>query len=114
MKFIKDNHIIEPNTGSIEFEGRVIVNPTVRKLLEAGYIKYEVPSHEPSELKLKENRMKQIKSEIAKTDYIVLKAYEGCDVSKYGDYTSTRQALRDEYDVLESEVLTLKESVCVV
>ncbi len=45
MKYIKNKHIIEPNTGSIEFEGKVILNPTIHLLLDAGYTEYVVPEY---------------------------------------------------------------------
>ena len=109
MKYIKDTHIIEPNTGSIQYNGKTILNPSINTLIDAGYVKYEVPSYEPSEIQIKESRMNEIKAEIAKTDYIVLKEFEGEDVSKYGDYKKVRSALREEYNILEKNVIDLKK-----
>lgn len=46
------------------------------------------------------NKIERLKDELNGTDYIVLKAYEGHDVSEHGDYVGYRQGLRDEINRL--------------
>lgn len=82
--------------------------PTEEQLAEWGYKEHIEPIPEPiSEEQQasidRQNRMQKIKEELALTDYRALKAIEGCDMSKYGDWQGERQALRDEYNELEEE-----------
>ena len=60
MKYIKDNHIIEPNTGSIIIDGRMILNPSIHVLIEAGYKKYEAPVIEKTLDDIKDEKIKQL------------------------------------------------------
>ena len=61
MKYIKDNHIIEPNTGSITIDGRMILNPSIHVLIEAGYKKYEAPIIEKTLDDVKEEKIKELR-----------------------------------------------------
>jgi hypothetical protein len=45
--------------------------------------------------------IEDMKRELSTTDYIAIKASEGCDVSEYGDWKAKRQALRNEINRLE-------------
>ena len=42
------------------------------------------------------NKIERLKDRLYATDYIVLKEYEGLDVSEHGDFHEERQAIRDE------------------
>ena len=46
-------------------------------------------------------QVQTLKERLAGTDYIAIKASEGCDVSEYGEWKAKRQALRDEINRLE-------------
>lgn len=46
------------------------------------------------------NKIERLKDELHNTDYIVIKASEGHDVSEHGDYIGYRQGLRDEVNRL--------------
>lgn len=41
-------------------------------------------------------KIQQLKETLQSTDYIALKAFEGRDVTEYGDWRDKRQAIRDE------------------
>lgn len=82
--------------------------PTEEQLNEWGYIEHIEPTPEPVSEEVqayidRQNRMKEILSELSKTDYLVFKAYEGYDMSEYGDWQGERKALREEYNTLEEE-----------
>ena len=47
------------------------------------------------------NKIERLKDRLYATDYIVLKEYEGIDVSEHGDFHEERQALRDEINRLQ-------------
>lgn len=66
---------------------------------------YEIPTSKFSEEELaeKRNRIAELKAQLRETDYISLKAFEGGDVSKYGNWKGQRQAIRDEINKLEGE-----------
>lgn len=83
-----------------------IINPTEGMLFKAGYVVYEESDtpYEPTEEELKRKRMDEILEELAATDYLVMKAYEGEDMTKYGDWKTKRHELREEYTKLESEI----------
>lgn len=49
----------------------------------------------------KENKIERLKEELRSTDHISFKAFEGRDVSEYGDWKAERQLLRDEINKLE-------------
>lgn len=47
------------------------------------------------------NKIERLKDRLYATDYIVLKEYEGIDVSEHGDFHNERQAIRDEINQLQ-------------
>lgn len=47
------------------------------------------------------NRIERLKDALHATDYIAIKASEGCDVSAHGDWKTERQAIRDEINRIE-------------
>ena len=47
------------------------------------------------------NRIERLKDRLYATDYIVLKEYEGLNVSEHGDFHEERQAIRDEINRLQ-------------
>lgn len=49
----------------------------------------------------KENKIERLKDELRSTDYLCDKFVEGCDMTKYGDWKTPRQALRNEINMLE-------------
>lgn len=46
------------------------------------------------------NKIERLKDELFATDYIVIKASEGHDVSEHGDYIGYRQGIRDEINAI--------------
>lgn len=90
--------------------------PSEEQLSEWGYVEYVEPVPEPlseeaQAYRDRQNRMAQIVRELSKTDYLVFKAYEGYDMSEYGDWQAERNALREEYNALEEEQKTYEESL---
>lgn len=86
--------------------------PTAGQLSEWGFVEYEQPVYTPAEADIKQQRMNEILSLLADTDYIVLKKAEGIDISSYneqydGDFLAWRQSLRDEYNQLEETLNTI-------
>lgn len=71
---------------------------TVRKLQ---YQLAKVLQYDGNMWESRGQRIEDMKHELSTTDYIAIKASEGCDVSEYGDWKSKRQALRDEINRLE-------------
>lgn len=47
------------------------------------------------------NRIERLKDALHATDYIAIKASEGCDVTSHGDWKTERQAIRDEINRIE-------------
>ena len=47
------------------------------------------------------NKIERLKDALYASDYIVLKEYEGLDVSEHGDFHNERQAIRDEINRLQ-------------
>lgn len=47
------------------------------------------------------NKIERLKDRLYATDYIVLKEYEGIDVSEHGNFHEERQAIRDEINRLQ-------------
>lgn len=47
------------------------------------------------------NKIERLKDRLYATDYIVLKEYEGLNVSEHGDFHNERQAIRDEINRLQ-------------
>lgn len=48
--------------------------------------------------------MSEILTELAQTDYLALKAFEGEDMAEHPGWKEKRAALRTEYRQLESEI----------
>ncbi len=53
------------------------------------------------------DRMAEIQAELAATDYLALKAFEGEDMSEHEGWKERRAALREEYRQLEQANLAL-------
>lgn len=100
----------EYNGKSIVVDNKRIINPTEKMLMDAGYEAYEpvVNTYEPTEEDKARQRMAEIQAELASTDYLALKAYEGEDMSEYPDWKEKRAALREEYRELESYLQIIK------
>ena len=47
------------------------------------------------------NKIERLKDRLYATDYIVLKEYEGIDVSEHGNFHEERQSIRDEINRLQ-------------
>ena len=47
------------------------------------------------------NKIERLKDRLYASDYIVLKEYEGIDVSEHGNFHEERQAIRDEINKLQ-------------
>lgn len=48
------------------------------------------------------NKIERLKDRLYATDYIVLKEYEGIDVSEHGNFHEERQSIRDEINRLQA------------
>ena len=94
------------NGKSIVVDDRRIINPTEKMLLEAGYEPYEEPvmNYEPTEEDKRQQRMAEIQAELAATDYLALKAFEGEDMTEHEGWKEKRKALREEYRRLEEKL----------
>lgn len=82
--------------------------PTETQLREWGFEPQPDPtpapiSEEQAAYNERQARMEFLQSELARTDFIPIKAYEGLDVSKYGDWKGMRNAWREEYNELEAQ-----------
>lgn len=76
--------------------------PSAEQLAEQGYEPYVQPTPpEPTQEELARQRMAEIQMELAQTDYLTLKAYEGEDMSEHEGWKEHRAALRAEYRELE-------------
>lgn len=74
--------------------------PTSEQLTQWGYALLEPePVPEPD---AREQRMQEILAELAATDYLALKAFEGEDMTEHPGWKEHRAALRSEYRELES------------
>lgn len=47
------------------------------------------------------NYIERLKDALHATDYIAIKASEGCDVTSHGNWKTERQAIRDEINRIE-------------
>lgn len=103
MKTYKNKQGEIYNGKSIVVDDRRIINPTEKMLSEAGYEPYEeqVTNYEPTEEDKRQQRMAEIQAELAATDYLTLKAFEGEDMSEHEGWKEKRKALREEYRRLE-------------
>ena len=90
--------------------------PTSEQLKAWGYEEVPDPApYTPTEEDLRRQRQADIQARLAETDYIILKMAEGRDISEYndatrhpeygGDILAWRQALREEYNTLETSSL---------
>ena len=78
--------------------------PTAEQLTEWGFEEWIEPTPpEPTEQELKQLRMSEILTELAQTDYLALKAFEGEDMAEHPGWKEKRAALRTEYRQLENE-----------
>lgn len=75
--------------------------PTPELLAEWGFEPYTPPQ---PQVDIRKQRMDEILAELAETDYLALKAFEGEDMSEHPGWKEHRAALRAEYRQLESEV----------
>lgn len=91
---------------SIVLEGKRIFAPQEQHLLAAGYEPYEEPvmNYEPTEEDKRQQRMAEIQAELAATDYLALKAFEGEDMTEHEGWKEKRKALREEYRRLEEKL----------
>ena len=79
--------------------------PSIEQLTAWGFVEWVEPTPpEPTEQELTQLRMSEILMELANTDYLALKAFEGEDMSEHPGWKDKRAALRAEYRQLESEV----------
>lgn len=103
-------------TGEYYYEGRSITRrlddgrifagvPTGEQLAQWGFEELVEPTPpEPTDQELKQLRMSEILMELANTDYLALKAFEGEDMSEHHGWKEHRAALREEYRQLESNL----------
>lgn len=84
-------------------DGRIFAGvPTEEQLTEWGFEPYTPPAAPAlTEQELKQLRMSEILMELANTDYLALKAFEGEDMSEHPGWKEHRAALRTEYRQLE-------------
>ena len=75
--------------------------PTPEMLAEWGFELHTPPT---PQVDTREQRMQEILAELAETDYLALKAFEGEDMTEHLGWKEHRAALRTEYRHLESEV----------
>lgn len=75
--------------------------PSVGQLTAWGFIPYTPPQ---PQVDVRKQRMEEILAELAATDYLALKAFEGEDMTEHPGWKEKRAALRAEYRQLESEV----------
>jgi len=79
--------------------------PSSEQLAEQGYEPYTPPvTAEPTQEERTRLRMAEIQMELAQTDYLALKAYEGEDMSEHEGWREHRAALRAEYRELEESL----------
>ncbi len=105
---------------NFEFEGRTYLVPSLQPkdcaemvIYEKGdltdeekeRVRYKVYRSFGYEYRIWPSRQQQIqtlKDSLTATDYIALKAFEGHDVSEYGDWKTDRQNIRNEINRLEN------------
>lgn len=75
--------------------------PTPEMLAEWGFEPYTPLTPQVNTI---EQRMDEILTELAQTDYLALKAFEGEDMTEHPEWKEHRAALRAEYRQLESEM----------
>lgn len=85
--------------------------PTEEQLASWGFEEVVPTPYTPTEEDLKRQRMTEIQSELASTDYLALKAFEGEDMSEHPTWKQDRAALRAEYRRLEDELLNNENNI---
>ncbi len=90
----------------IDVESKRVFNPTHDMLIKAGYEPYEpvVNTYQPTEEDKIRERMQEIRQELADTDYLAIKAFEGEDMSEHEGWKEKRKALREEFRWLEKKL----------
>lgn len=85
--------------------------PTAEQLTEWGYrpMNENENENENTEEELRAQRMQEILQELAATDYLSLKAFEGEDMSEHEGWKERRAALRQEYRELEADTATMSQ-----
>lgn len=89
--------------------GKVLFSgiPTEEQLKSWGFEEYisQTPKEPTEELaeREKQERINFLLSELSRTDYLALKAFEGEDMSEYGDWKAMRAAWRKEIRELNGE-----------
>ena len=86
-----------------------IINPTPEMLAEEGWQLYVPPVYTPTEADTIREEIEACKAELQATDYIALKAYEGEDMTEYGDWKADRHALRVRINALEARLKELND-----
>lgn len=106
--YIKDNEFAP---AVLVVGDKQIINPTAEMYAEAGYMPYTPPTPTAEEIAQVERdaRMKELQELIAKTDWKITKTCEYQLLGLPAPYDvaqlhAERQALRDEYNQLESDV----------
>lgn len=87
--------------------------PTEAQLEAWGYEEWTPePVPEPTEEELEKQRLQdrliQIEEELKSMDYLTSKYIDGEDMTKYGDWQSTRRQLRQEYREIEEQLNNLQ------
>lgn len=103
MDYIKNGKFFR---NPLIWDGKQIVNPTHEQLVEAGWQVYEPP--QPTEAEQRQDEIEQLKSELAESDYKVIKLAEALAIGGDMPYNalalhSERQALRDRINELEGK-----------
>lgn len=97
-KYYNEGHALTWEKDGVLFSGI----PSAEQLAEQGYEPYTPPiAAEPTQEELARQRMAEIQMELAQTDYLALKAFEGEDMSEHEGWKERRAALRAEYRELE-------------
>lgn len=98
-KYYNEGHALTWEKDGVLFSGI----PSAEQLAEQGYEPYVPPvAAEPTQEELARMRMAEIQMELAQTDYLALKAYEGEDMSEHEGWKERRANLRAEYRELEN------------
>lgn len=103
MRYIKDGQYYDGK--SIVVGDRRYLSPSEEILLAAGYTKVEpvAPTDEEVAAMQREQRIEELKAQLAASDYKALKYAEGwISASDYAPIKAERQALRDEINAIES------------
>ena len=91
-------------------DGTWISNPSAKQISDAGWEEYVPPVYVPTEEDTIQMEIEQLKQELANTDYIAIKAFEGEDMSKYGDWKGRRHSIRERINELEKFIHPQEET----